>query len=81
MKGGGCVLRLNSCLFVLIVIVVGSADGPSVKNADVDVGLTLWLMVRRIDGACICSDAGEIDTDTELGLCVVKRLNKDAGCF
>lgn len=56
-------------LFDVIVGIVALivVDESSVKNAEVLVGLTLWLIVRRISGDCV-PDA----------VLVVRRLKREA---
>lgn len=48
-------------------------DAPSVKNAEVVVGLTLWLIVRRIGGACV------VDDNVEAGALAAKTLKREVG--
>jgi len=56
-------------VFVGITGFVGSCF---LKNADVDVGLTLSLVVRRI--------GGDGNGDGEAGALVLKRLKREGGC-
>jgi len=58
---------------VVGIIVLAGAGASCVKNAEVDVGLTLWLIVRRIGGACIGED------NVEAGALVVKTLAREVG--